>query len=117
MRINVEFDFDKSVIKPQYNDEIKRAADFLKQYPGTHAVIAGHTDNIGTHEYNIKLSQHRAEAVMKYMVEKFGIEANRLTAEGFAFDKPIATNKTKEGRAENRRVEAVFKAEEKCKNK
>jgi OOP family OmpA-OmpF porin len=61
---------------------------------------------VGTAAYNKKLSQRRAEAIKKYMVES-GIDANRLKAQGFGFDKPIASNKTKEGRQQNRRVEAA----------
>ena len=78
----------------------------MKDYPDLKVVIEGHTDNIGTAEYNKKLSQRRAEAVKQYMVEK-GIDANRITAEGFGFDRPIASNDTEEGRQKNRRVEAA----------
>jgi OOP family OmpA-OmpF porin len=79
----------------------------MKQYPDLNVVIEGHTDSVGTAAYNKKLSQQRAESVKKYMVEKGGIDANRLKAQGFGMDKPIASNKTKEGRQQNRRVEAA----------
>jgi OOP family OmpA-OmpF porin len=104
--LNVEFDFDKSIIKKGYYQDIDNLAGVMKQYPDLNVVIEGHTDSVGTAAYNKKLSQQRAEAVKKYMVEN-GIDANRLKAQGFGEDKPIASNKTKEGRQQNRRVEAA----------
>ena len=105
--LNVEFDFDKSTIKKGYYQDIDNLAGVMKQYPDLNVVIEGHTDSVGTAEYNKKLSQERADAVKKYMVEKGGIDANRLKAQGFGEEKPIASNKTKEGRQQNRRVEAA----------
>jgi len=104
--LNVEFDFDKSTIKKGYDKDINDLAKVMKDYPDLNVVIEGHTDNVGTAAYNKKLSQRRAEAVKQYMVEK-GIDANRITAEGFGFDRPIASNDTEEGRQKNRRVEAA----------
>ena len=78
----------------------------MKDYPDLNVVIEGHTDSVGTAAYNKKLSQRRAEAVKEYMVGN-GIDANRLKAQSFGEDKPIASNKTKEGRQQNRRVEAA----------
>ena len=104
--LNVEFDFDKSIIKKGYYQDIDNLAGVMKQYPDLNVVIEGHTDSVGTAAYNKKLSQRRAEAIKKYMVES-GIDANRLKAQGFGEDKPIASNKTKEGRQQNRRVEAA----------
>ncbi|MEN6488144.1 MAG: OmpA family protein, partial [Smithella sp.] len=105
--LNVEFDFDKSTIKKGFYKDIDDVVSVMKQYPDVNIEIAGHTDSIGTAAYNKKLSQRRADAVKKYMVEKGGIDAKRLTAVGYGEDKPIASNKTKEGRQKNRRVEAV----------
>ena len=105
--LNVDFDFDKSIIKKGYYQDIDNLAGVMKQYPDLNVVIEGHTDSVGTAEYNKKLSQERADAVKKYMVEKGGIDANRLKAQGFGEEKPIASNKTKEGRQQNRRVEAA----------
>ena len=105
--LNVEFDFDKSTIKKGYYQDIDNLAGVMKQYPDLNVVIEGHTDSVGTAAYNKKLSQRRAESVKKYMVEKGGIDANRLKAQGFGEEKPIASNKTKEGRQQNRRVEAA----------
>ena len=104
--LNVEFDFDKSTIKKGYYQDIDNLVRVMKQYPDLKVVIEGHTDSVGTAAYNKKLSQERADAVTNYMVEG-GIDANRLKAQGFGEDKPIASNKTKEGRQQNRRVEAA----------
>jgi len=105
--LNVEFDFDKATIKKGYYKDIDDLVTVMKQYPDVNIEIDGHTDSIGTAAYNKKLSQKRAEAIKKYMVEKGGIAADRLTAKGYGEEKPIASNKTKEGRQKNRRVEAV----------
>lgn len=71
----------------------------------TKVVVEGHTDNVGTHEFNLQLSRKRAEAVRKHLIEVNGVEEHRLSSEGYAFDRPIASNDTEEGRARNRRVE------------
>jgi OOP family OmpA-OmpF porin len=105
--LNVEFDFDKSVIKQKYHHEIGNLADVMKKYPDLKITLEGHTDNVGGLAYNEKLSQRRVDAVKKYLVEKFGIEASRLSAKGYGEIRPIASNATKEGRQKNRRVEAA----------
>ena len=113
MTLNVEFDTAKAVIKKKYHNGIKKVADFIKSYPGTNVVIEGHTDNVDIHkepERNIRLSLARAESVRKYLIEKFGIDASRITAVGYGPDKPIASNDTEKGRKKNRRVEAVIDA-------
>jgi len=104
--LNVEFDFDKADIKPEFHSEIKRVADFLKDYPDATAVIEGHTDSKGKIKYNQKLSERRANAVMKNLVDEFGIAAKRLSAKGYGETRPIADNATDEGRQKNRRVVA-----------
>lgn len=105
--VNIEFDTNKANIKPKYHEEIKKFADVMKNYPDLKVVIEGHTDNMGGKAFNEKLSQRRAESVKKYLVDKFGIAADRLTAKGYGMSKPIAGNKTAADRAKNRRVEAV----------
>jgi OOP family OmpA-OmpF porin len=100
----VLFDFDKYNVKPQFYHFLDEAAAVFEKNPGLRVRIEGHTDNIGTAAYNKKLSLRRANAVMDYLVKK-GIAKDRLCAEGFGFTQPIATNKTKEGRALNRRVQ------------
>jgi OOP family OmpA-OmpF porin len=109
MKIKVNFDFDKSDIKAQYHQELADFAAFMKQYPGTPVEISGHTDSKGTDEYNQKLSQRRANSVREYLVKKLGMDAKLLTAIGYGESKPVATNDTDEGRAENRRIEAALK--------
>jgi len=109
--LNIEFDFAKSVVKKKYHDNIKKVADFMQQYPDTHVVIEGHTDNVDVfHDpnNNIKLSQARADSVRQYLIDKFGIDASRITAVGYGPNRPVAANDTEEGRQKNRRVEAVI---------
>ena len=105
--LNVEFDVDKATIKKGYYNDIDNLVKVMKDYPDLNVVIEGHTDSVGTDAYNKKLSQRRAESVKKYMVEKGGIDANRIKAIGFGEEKPIASNDTDEGRQQNRRVEAA----------
>lgn len=103
-----EFDIDQALIRPEYREEIAQVGDFMKKYPTTTAVIEGHTDNVGTYNHNMDLSQRRAEAVVNYLVEKYGIERTRLTAKGYGFTRPIADNSTDEGKQKNRRMEAII---------
>ncbi|HBG29197.1 OmpA family protein [Candidatus Macondimonas diazotrophica] len=113
IRLEVLFDFDKSVVKPEYYPEIKKVADFMKQYPMTDTVIEGHTDSIGTNAYNLSLSQRRAEAVRQVLIDQFNVDASRLTSVGYGEERPIADNRTAEGRQLNRRVVAVVSATKK----
>jgi OOP family OmpA-OmpF porin len=100
----VEFDFDKAAVKPQYHSDIEKVANFLQAYPKTTGVLEGHTDSIGSEEYNMNLSQRRAESVKTYIVEKFNIDASRLSTIGHGESKPVASNETDAGREKNRRV-------------
>jgi OOP family OmpA-OmpF porin len=104
----VEFDSGKAIVKPKYNNEIKKVADFMKEYPDTTAVIEGHTDNVGKEAANVKLSQRRADSIKAYLVKKFGIDSSRIKTAGYGPNEPITSNATKEGRQKNRRVRAVF---------
>ena len=106
--LHIEFDINKTDIRPEYNDEVAKAGDFLKKYPTTTAVIEGHTDNVGTPEHNLELSQRRAESVVNYLVEHFGIERSRLTPKGYGLTRPVADNSTDEGKQKNRRMEAII---------
>jgi len=83
-------------------------AGLKKSHPDIKIEIAGHTDSVGVRKTNINLSQKRAEAVAKVLTDKYGIAKDRVIAKGYGPDKPVATNKTPEGRAKNRRVEAVI---------
>jgi len=100
----INFDFDKANIKPEFTPVLDEGVDILKANPDVKIVIGGHTDSIGTPEYNQKLSERRAQSVLDYFAKK-GIDKNRMKAVGYGETKPIADNKTKEGRALNRRVE------------
>ena len=105
---NILFDFDKSVVKPQYFEILAKVAAYMKKHPEARVVLAGHTDNIGTWDYNIKLSHRRAASVRDYLSTKEGIDPKRITLTGFSYDDPIATNETAEGRSLNRRVQGVI---------
>ncbi|QJI30258.1 OmpA family protein [Pseudomonas sp. ADAK18] len=110
VELDVKFDFDKSVVKPNSYGDVKNLADFMAQYPATNVEVAGHTDSIGPDAYNQKLSQRRADAVKK-VLEKDGVAANRITAVGYGESRPVADNATEAGRAVNRRVEASVEAQ------
>lgn len=103
----IYFDFDKADIKPESKPTIEEIAKFLKEHPEIKLYIVGHTDNVGKLEYNMELSKRRAEAVVKELVEKYGIKSDRLKAFGVGPLAPVAPNSTEEGRAKNRRVELV----------
>jgi OOP family OmpA-OmpF porin len=106
----IEFDTGKADIKSKYHEEIGKVAAFLREYPTATGTVAGHTDNIGKEAMNQELSQRRAESVKNYLVQKFGIDPARLSAKGYGMARPIADNKTAEGRQKNRRIEAIFDA-------
>jgi outer membrane protein OmpA-like peptidoglycan-associated protein len=101
---NVNFDFDRSNIRPDAAPILDEAVRLLKDEGEITIVCAGFTDSIGTEEYNKKLSIRRAQAVKAYLVNH-GIAASRITVEGFGESDPIASNATPDGRAQNRRVE------------
>ncbi|MBI2366185.1 MAG: OmpA family protein [Deltaproteobacteria bacterium] len=101
---DVLFDFDKSNIKPEAGAILDRLVAFMKENKDKKAALSGHTDSIGTEAYNKKLSERRVNSVKDYVVKK-GVESGRISGQGFGESKPIADNKTKEGRAKNRRVE------------
>ncbi|MBN1663646.1 MAG: OmpA family protein, partial [Deltaproteobacteria bacterium] len=105
--INIKFDFDKAVVKPMYHDELKQFADVLKKNPEINLKIEGHTDDVGSDEYNQKLSERRAQVVRTYLVDVFRIDAERLTAKGYGESRPVYDNRVEIGRAKNRRVEAA----------
>lgn len=101
---NIYFDLDKSILKPESKDELTRLYDLLKNYPTMEIEIRGHTDSQASDDYNQKLSESRAFAVMNYLKYK-GVMGYRLGSKGFGEKVPVATNETLEGRALNRRVE------------
>jgi len=104
---NIYFDFDKTTLKSESFVELNKVVDFLKQNPSVEIEIAGHTDNKGADEYNLNLSQGRSQSVVDYIVSQ-GVDRGRLTAHGYGETKPIDSNDTESGRANNRRVEVTI---------
>jgi OOP family OmpA-OmpF porin len=102
----LHFDTDKADLKPGvgYFKELNMVADVLIKNPDVKGEILGHTDNVGSAEYNQKLSERRAESVKAYLVNK-GIAAERIVTKGLGLTQPMASNDTVEGRAQNRRVQ------------
>lgn len=101
------FDFNKADIKPESAPTLTEMATLLKNEPGLKVLVVGHTDNVGTFEFNEDLSKRRAKAVVAELSGKYGIDASRLTPLGASFMAPVSTNSTEEGRMLNRRVELV----------
>ena len=108
IRLHVGFDFDQSVIKSEYMKDIAKVADFMKQNSGYSVILEGHTDDRGGESYNQKLSDKRAKAVAKALAD-LGISEAKIMTEAYGESKPISTNDTEMGRAQNRRVDALFK--------
>lgn len=102
------FDFDKSVVRPDGKKNIDDAMAKLAGVDVEMVIATGHTDSVGTDAYNQKLSERRAAAVKEYLVSR-GIPASKITTLGKGESQPVATNKTKEGRQKNRRVDIEFK--------
>jgi OOP family OmpA-OmpF porin len=103
------FDFDKANLKPQGKEQINKYREEAKdQLASVEKIkVTGYTDSIGSVAYNKKLSLRRAEAVRKYLVS-LGVDPNKMEVAGMGKSNPVASNKTKEGRAKNRRVEVVL---------
>jgi outer membrane protein OmpA-like peptidoglycan-associated protein len=103
----INFDTGKATIKPDSEKALKEVGKLLEDNPGLKLSIEGHTDNVGDKQANQKLSEDRAASVKDYLVKNYKIAADRLATKGFGDTKPVADNKTDEGRAKNRRVELV----------
>jgi OOP family OmpA-OmpF porin len=103
LHLNFAFDSNK-IVDADSTQKVTDFATFMKESPAYKASITGHTDSIGKEAYNQKLSEKRAETVKTMLVEQ-GVAADRLTTAGKGETMPVASNKTKEGRAENRRIE------------
>jgi len=101
---NIFFDFSKFDLKPESQVELDKVVQLMQDNPTVKIQIEGHTDNVGTASDNMKLSENRAKAVVSYLISK-NISITRLTSKGFGATKPIADNKTDEGKAQNRRTE------------
>lgn len=103
----IYFDTGKADLKPESEPTLKEIAKLLQQTPKLSLYVVGHTDNVGILTANMELSQRRADAVVKELVTKYGIDAKRLYSAGVGPLSPVASNKAEEGRAKNRRVELV----------
>jgi len=104
LRLEVLFDTGSAEIKPSSFEALDRAVRFLLETsPSAAGVIEGHTDSQGAAEFNQRLSERRADAVMRYMISR-GVPSSRLRSQGFGETQPVADNGTPEGRALNRRV-------------
>lgn len=103
----IHFDTGSAEIKPESSSTLTEIAKLLGQKPALKLLVVGHTDNQGGYDFNMDLSQRRANAVVKALVSKYGVAANRLKSAGAGYIAPVATNRTEEGQAKNRRVELV----------
>jgi OmpA-OmpF porin, OOP family len=109
MAMELEFDRNSAVVKPQYREELRKVANFLKANPKVVAAVEGHTGNLqATPKQAMEISQRRAQNVVNYLVTNFGVEKSRLTAEGFGQTRRFAYNTSLEGQQENRRVNIIL---------
>ena len=106
--LDIHFDTGKATIQPESQPIVSQIVELLKQNPSLKLSIEGHTDNIGDAKSNKTLSENRAKTVMAALAAT-GISAGRLSAAGFGAERPVADNRTEDGRAKNRRVELVKK--------
>ncbi|ETR74610.1 MAG: Outer membrane porin F precursor [Candidatus Magnetoglobus multicellularis str. Araruama] len=113
LNLKIEFASGKAEISTNSLDQVKKVAEAMQEYPDSTAVIEAHTDSSGGSEYNLKLSQQRANMVVHYLTNFFGIDASRLRAVGYGESRPVADNQTKAGRKRNRRAVAIITATQK----
>jgi outer membrane protein OmpA-like peptidoglycan-associated protein len=104
---DILFDFDRATLKREVEFNLVRVATILNQFPEMGVGVEGHTDNVGTAEYNLELSERRAQAVYDFLVSQ-GVAASRMTSAGYGMTRPVADNGTAEGRQRNRRVDLVI---------
>ncbi|HLJ46067.1 MAG TPA: OmpA family protein [Bryobacteraceae bacterium] len=107
---DVLFDFGKATLHPGTREKLAKLSGIVLAYPGLHLQVEGHTDSVGSDEYNMTLSQKRSDAVRDYLVSQ-GISADAVTSQGFGKADPVASNDTAAGRQQNRRVEIVVAGE------
>jgi OmpA-OmpF porin, OOP family len=111
MTLHILFDYNKVTIKGKAHSELNEGINFVKRYPGSRIQIAGHTDNVGTPQYNQTLSEKRAEAVREYLIREGGVDPAKISSVGYRDLYPVAPNQkpdgqdNPDGRAQNRRVE------------
>ena len=111
LTVRVNFDTDKAILRKADTAELQKAIAFVKKYPGYNISVEGHTDNVGKDKYNQALSERRAAAVKKYLVENGDANTGKIKPVGYGKTRPIADNKTAEGKFKNRRVEILILSE------
>jgi len=104
LNISIGFNSDSADVSDSYNEEMQAVVEYLIKNPKANLTIIGHTDNTGSNQYNLILSEKRAESVKIYLVNNFNIDQQRLTTQGIGSAKPVVDNDTEEGRKNNRRV-------------
>ncbi|ASK34594.1 cell envelope biogenesis protein OmpA [Alcanivorax sp. N3-2A] len=109
----IYFQFDKADIQGQFNDEVRDAADRLNNGEDGEIRIEGHTDSVGTDQYNQGLSERRAQSVKDALIENYKVDSSKVTTQGYGEGKPVAPNDTAEGRSKNRRAEIIVDTEQK----
>lgn len=102
---NIFFDYNTAELSLESRPELDRLVEMMKEYPQLKLSVDGHTDNVGSVDYNYQLSLKRAEAVKDYIISNGGVDASRIATQGFGFSKPVAPNRTEQGRKQNRRSE------------
>ncbi|MBF0450700.1 MAG: OmpA family protein [Candidatus Magnetomorum sp.] len=110
LNLKIEFESGKAEVESSSLNKIKEVAEIMEKYPNSAAVIEAHTDSSGAAEYNLELSQKRAAMVVDYLSNFFGVDRSRLAAVGYGETRPIADNRTKAGRKQNRRAVAIITA-------
>ncbi|KPA18435.1 flagellar motor protein MotB [Candidatus Magnetomorum sp. HK-1] len=108
LNLKITFDSGKADIAKSSLDQVKAVAEVMSKYPNSKAVIEAHTDSSGSEKYNLDLSQKRADMVVHYLTNLFGIEKSRLRAVGYGESRPIADNRTIAGKKRNRRAVAII---------
>ena len=106
--LDLQFNIDKDAIQREDLEKLAVVGTYMTKYPATTAVIEGHSDNVGTPQHNLDLSQARAQSVVTYLTGTFHIDPSRLSAVGYGDSRPIADNGTEEGKRQNRRTDAVI---------
>ncbi|MES2919353.1 MAG: OmpA family protein [Pseudomonadota bacterium] len=106
--LDIQFEINQGEIQREEKEKLGVVGTFLKKYPDTTAVIEGHSDNVGTTEHNTELSLRRAESVATYLVDSFKIAPSRVQAVGYGDTRPVADNRSEEGKRMNRRINAVI---------
>lgn len=106
--LDIQFEINMDKVQREDQEKLGVVGTFMNKYNETIAVIEGHTDNVGSSEQNMSLSQRRAESVVAYLITSFNLSSSRLKAVGYGETRPIADNRTEQGKRQNRRINAVI---------